>query len=127
MAKAIVVCKEIQAGANKGAPDVGTGYSGFVYIGNLPGAYAIYVITGSGAQLTVIDQHANTVGGLLVTGAGRWAELDVAVPAGLRTKINAYRQAQGLGNIGVNTTLLQVVRFAANHFDYGTHDVWDGS
>lgn len=126
--KAVVICKEIlTVGASKGAPDIGTGYNGFVQIGNLPGAYAIYIITGSGAQLTTIDGHANTIGGLVVTASGpRWPELDQQIPAGLRTKINTYRQAQGQGNIPVNTTLLQVVRFAANHFDFGNFDVWDG-
>lgn len=124
--KAALICKEIQAGADKGRPDVGTGYSGFVYVGPLPGSYAIYIITGTGAQLTTIDGHANTVGGLVVTNGGRWSQLDVPIPAGLRTKINTYRQAQGQSAIPASATLLQVIRFAASHFDWGTHDVWDG-
>lgn len=126
--KAAIICKEILAGANKGAPDIGTGYNGFVHIGNLPGAYAIYIITATGAQLTTIQAHVNCVGGLLVTDSGvRWPELDQAIPAALRTKINVYRTNQGLSTIPANTTLLQVVRFAANHFDFGLFDVFDGS
>lgn len=129
--KAIIICREIQSGASKGAPDIGTGYSGFVFVGNLPGAYAVYVIVATGPQLAAIQVHANCVGGLLVTERNgedriRPAELDVPVPAALRTKINTYRQANGQGNIPASTTLLQVVRFAANHFEWGSHDVWDG-
>lgn len=125
MPKAIVICREILSGTGKGRPDVGTGWRGFVYVGTLPGAYAVYIITGTGPQLTAIDAHANTIGGLLVTGSERWAELDVAIPTALRTKINTYRTAQGLSTIPASTTLLQVLRFAANHYDYGNFDVTD--
>lgn len=129
--KAIGILKEVQSGALKGTPDVGTpgvDYSAFVHIGDLPGAYACVVICGTGAQLLAIQNHANCVLGLQVTEAGvRWSELDVPVPAGIRTKINTYRQAQGQGNIPASTTLLQVVRVAANNFDWGTHDVFDGN
>lgn len=126
MAKAAVICKEIQNGASKGAPDIGTGYRGFVHVGNLPGAYAVYIITGSGAQLTGIDGHANTVGGALVTGDGvRWSQLDEPLEAGLRTKLNAWLTAREMPTVGPNFTLLQLVRRAAAHFDYGTHDVFD--
>jgi hypothetical protein len=48
------------------------------------------------------------------------------ISAALRSKINTYRQANGQGNIPAGTTLLQVVRFAANHFDgSGNFDVFD--
>lgn len=128
MAKAIIICREIQTvGVTKGAPDIGTGYGGWVYIGNLPGAYAVYVIVGTGPQLTAIDAHVNTIGGLLVTNGGiRWSQLDVAIPVALRTKINVYRANNSLGPIPANATLLQVVRIAASHFDWGSHDVFDG-
>lgn len=129
MAKALVICKEIQSGASKGAPDVGTGYSGFVHIGNLPGAYAAYVITGTGAQLLAIQGHANFLVGVQVTEAGvRWSELNATLPAGVRTTINNWRQANGQSNISVGTTWLQVFKFAANHFDLsGNFDVFDGN
>lgn len=128
--KAIVICKEIQSGASKGAPDVGTGYRGFVQIGQLPGAYCAYVITGTPAQLAAIDAHANTLVGAPVTeaaGAEKWAELKVQLPAGVRTKINTYRANNGQGPIPVNTTWLQVIRQAAPHFDFGNFDVGDDS
>lgn len=129
MAKAVVICKEIQSGASKGAPDIGTGYRGFVQVGQLPGAYCAYVVTGTPAQLSAIDAHANTLVGALVTeaeGSEKWAELKVQLPAAVRTKINTWRQANGQGNIPVNTTWLQVIRFAANHFDgVGNFDVFD--
>ena len=129
MAKAIVICKEVQAGATKGAPDIGTGYSGWVYVGNLPGAYAAYVIAATGAQLTTIQAHANCVGGALITEDGvKWQQMNEPISAASRTKINTYRQAQGQSNIPAGTTLLQVVRFAAKHFDgLGNFDVWDGN
>lgn len=129
--KAIAILKEVQSGANKGQPDVGTpgvDYSGFVHIGDLPGAYACVVICGIGAQLLAIQSHPNCVCGVQATEAGvRWSELDVPVPAGIRTKINKWRQANGQGNIPAGTTLLQVVRAAANHFDWGSHDCFDSS
>lgn len=128
MAKAVAIIKELPSGANKGAPDIVTPYSGFVYIGPLPGAYAIYVIAATGAQLTSIQLEANCIGGLLITDTGvRWPELDQAIPAGLRTKINTYRTGQGLGSIPAGTTLFQVARFAANIFDFGLYDVFDGN
>ena len=127
--KAVVICKEVQAGATKGRPDIGTDWGGFVHIGNLPGAYAIYIIVGTGLQLATIDAHVNCVGGLQITDIGvRWPEMRQAIPAALRTKINTYRIAQGQSTIPAGTTLLQVARFAANHFDgLGNFDVWDGS
>lgn len=121
MPKAVTICKK---DAN-GAPDIGTGWQRWVYVGDLPGQYAVYIIVGSGAQLTTIQAHANCVGGLQVTNGARWAELDQPVPAALRTKINAYRATQGQGPIGAGVTLLQVIRFAAATFDWGTHDVFD--
>lgn len=130
MAKALVICKEVQSGADKGKPDVGTGYTGFVYVGNLPGAYAVYIITASAGQLVTIQANPNCVGGALVTernGQDRVkpVELDVPVPAPLRTKINTYRQAQGQAAIPANTTLLQLIKQAENRFEWGTHDVYD--
>ena len=127
MAKALVICKEIQSGASKGAPDIGTGYSGFVYVGNLPGAYAAYVITGTGAQLLAIQGHANFLVGVQVTeGADRWAELRATLPAGVRAQINNWRSNNGQGPVPAGTTWLQVIRFAANHFDLaGNFDVFD--
>lgn len=127
--KALAILKEVQVGANKGQPDVGTGWTSFVHIGDLPGAYAAVVICGTGAQLLAISLHANCIFGLQVTSDGvRWSELDVAVPAAIRTKINTWRAANSLAPIGAGTTLLQVVKFAANHFDgNGNFDVWDSA
>jgi hypothetical protein len=125
-AKAIVICKEVQSGASKGSPDLTTAMSGWVMVGDLPGAYAIYVIAATGAQLTSIQAEANCVGGALITDAGvRWPELDVAIPSALRTKINNYLTANSQPTLGAGVTLLQVARKAANNFDYGTHDVFD--
>lgn len=132
MPKAIVICKEVQSGASKGVPDIGTGYSGFVQIGQLPGAYCAYVITGSAAQLAAIQVHANTLVGAVVTeaeGVERWAELKVQLPVAVRTKINTWRANNGQGSIPVNTTWLQVIKFAANHFDNAAanFDVFDAT
>lgn len=123
MAKGIAICRT----DSSGGPNIGTGWHRWVKVGDLPGQYAVYVIVGSGPQLIAIDAHQNCVAGLQVTGAGRWPELDLPVPAGLRTRINAYRATQGQGPIGAGVTLLQVMRGAAAAFDWGTHDVWDGA
>lgn len=126
--KAIVICKETLAGPTKGAPDLTTPYSGFVYVGNLPGAYAIYIITATGAQLTAIQAEPNCVGGALITEDGvKWSQMNEPISAGLRTKINTFRANNGQTAIPADTTLLQVVRFAAAHFDgLGNFDVFDG-
>lgn len=129
--KAIVICKEIQSGSSKGAPDIGTGYSGFVHIGSLPGSNAIYVITGTNAQLTTIEAHSNTVGGLVITegeSVGKWPEMNQAIPETLRTKINVWLTSQGRATLPAGTTLLTVARLAAAHFDgLGNFDVFDGN
>lgn len=132
MSKAIVICKETQSGASKGAPDVGTGYSGWVYVGTLPGSTAIYLITGTSAQLTTILGHANTVGGLNVSedeAAGKWPQMNQAISSTLRTKINTWLTSQGRATLPAGATLLQVARLAADHFtpDGSTFDVWDGA
>lgn len=128
MAKAIVLCKEIQNGASKGAPDIGTSYRGFVYVGNLPGAYAVYIITGSGAQLTAIQTHANCVGGALVTESGgvKWGKMNEPISQALLDKINTWRAARKLATVDASTTLKQVAKWAASHFDgQGNFDVFD--
>jgi hypothetical protein len=127
MPKAVAICRAITSGVDVGAPNIGNGWQRWVRVGDLPGAYAVFIIVGTAAQLTAIQANANCVGGILVTaGPDRWAELDQPVPAALRTKINAYLTAQGQPTIGVNVTLLQVIRKAAAEFDWQTHDVWDG-
>jgi hypothetical protein len=129
MAKALGIIKETQAGPSKGAPDLSVPYSGFVYVGPLPGNYAVYVITGTGAQLTAIQADANCVAGALITEDGvKWPEMNQPVPAGIRTKINTYRANQGLAPIGAGVTLKQVAQAAAAHFDgAGNFDVYDGN
>ncbi len=126
--KAIVIARAIASGPDAGAPNIGNGWHRWVRVGDLPGAYAVFVIVATGAQLTAIQANANCVGGIFVTGEGiRWAELDQPVPTALRTKINTYLTAHSQPTIGVNVTLLQVMRKAAADFDWGTHDVWDGT
>lgn len=121
--KAVAIIKK----DSQGAPDIGTGWDRWVWIGDLPGNYAVYIIVGTGAQLTAIQANANCIGGLVVTNNGsRWAELDQAIPTSLKNKINAYRASQGQGNIGAGTTLLQVIQVAAATFDWGITDCWDG-
>src|SRR5690348_2734201 len=96
--KSVAICKI----DSNGAPDVGTGFDRWARVeGNLPGNYGIFIIVGTGAQLTAIQANSNCIGGLVVTSSGqvRWPELDVAIPSGLRTKINNYRTAQGLSTI----------------------------
>lgn len=125
--KALAICKETQSGPQKGSPDLSVPYHGFVFVGNLPGAYAAYIITGTGAQLTAINADPNCVAGVLITESGaRWPEMDQPVPAGMRTRINTYLTAQGRPTIGAGVTLKQVAQQAAAHFDgLGNFDVDD--
>lgn len=127
MAKALAIIKETQVGANKGAPNLSVPYKGFVHVGDLPGSYAVYLITGTGAQLTAINADANCVAGVLVTESGpKWPEMDQPVPAGMRTRINNYLTSQGRPNIGAGVTLKQIAQQAAAHFDgAGNFDVDD--
>jgi len=125
MAKAIAVIKA----DSTGAPDIGTGWHRWVWVGDLPGAWAFYIIVGTGPQLTAIDAHANTGWGMVVTsdGTNRWPQLDQAIPAGARTRLNTFLSARGLPTAPAGTTLLQVIRRGAAKYDWGLTDVWDGA
>lgn len=122
--KAVVICRA----DNDGAPDIGTGWHRWAHVGDLPGAYAIYIVVASGVQLTAIEAMPGVVGGAVVSnGSVRWSQLDEPLQPALRTKLNTWLTNRGLPTVGSNFTLLQLVRRAASEFDYGTHDVWDGA
>jgi hypothetical protein len=95
------------------------------------GNWGAYLISGTGAQLQAIDGLSGVVGICAVTEDDdvRWAELDGAIGAAVRTKINNWLEARELPAIPAGWSLRQVVlaiyRRFNDRFDLGWFDVAD--
>lgn len=98
-----------------GLPDIDlvtTPVSGGYLLCGKAGIWGVYMFSGTGPELTAINNLSQVVGIVAVTESGdiRWAELEDVIPAGTRTKINTWLTARGYSTIPVGWTGRQVVQ-----------------
>ncbi len=96
-----------------GKPDIdltATPIAGYVLCDQI-GNQGAYLFSGTTAQLIDLNALPQVVGivGVTETGATRWVELDNAIAAGVRTKLNTWLTARGYLNIPVGWTYRRVI------------------
>lgn len=132
MAKAIAIVKMKTGALTRGQLDAGAAGSAvnFVHCGvNLPGSYQAYIVTGTGAQLTAISNHANFVAGQQIQKNGEvwsWADSRTAIAEGALTKINNYLTANGHKAMTTQNSILDLLRVFKPDYEPGQDDVFDG-
>lgn len=132
MAKALVIVKMKTGALTRGQIDVPQGVS-FVHDGSviLPGNYKLFVITGTGAQLTAVSQHANFLVGQQIIknadGSYNWADAQTAIAPGAITTINTFLVANGHTALQASDNIVTLVRKFQPEYEPGTCDVFDGS
>ena len=107
-------------------------YHGFVRLARV-GDWAVYLVSGTGAQLLAIDALPNVIGICAVTESGtvKWAELDANMALAVRTKLSAWLTARGYPTIPTGWTnrkvLVEVAKRMDAKFDLGFFDVADAT
>jgi len=107
-------------------------YHGFVRLARI-GDWAVYLVSGTGAQLLAIDALPNVIGICAVTESGdvKWGELDANIALAVRTKLNTWLTARGLPTIPAGWTnrkvLVEVAKRMDERFDLGFFDVADAT
>lgn len=125
MPKAIAIVK-MKTDANRGVPDVPVNVN-FVHCGvDLPGSYKAMIVTGTGAQLTAISNHANFVAGQQIQKNGEvwaWEDSRTAITQGASTKINNYLTAHGHAPMTAQNSILDLLRVFRPDYEPGQDDV----
>src|SRR5512135_3478277 len=113
---------------NGGVPAVdttATPYNGHVLVGQI-GNWGAYLVSGTNAQLQALAALPNVYPICMLTQAGnvKWAELDNAVTAAMRTKLNTWLTNQGQATIPAGWTNRQIVMAVFKRFknDYNLDD-----
>jgi hypothetical protein len=131
MAKALVIAKMKTGALTRGQIDVPQGVN-FVHDGSviLPGNYKLFVITGTGAQLTSVSQHANFLVGqqilIKADGSYDWENAHTAIAPGAITTINTWLVANGHTPLQAGDNIVTLVRKFQPDYEPGTCDVFDG-
>lgn len=109
---------------------VATPYHGYVLCDQVAG-WGAYLVSGTPAQLSAIDQLAHVYGICAVTESGdvKWAELDGVCSEAVRTRLNTWLANRGYPTIPAGWTYRQIVRAVYQrvntHFDLDRFDVAD--
>lgn len=133
MAKAICIVKMKTGAQTRGQLDAGAAGSAvnFEHCGvDLPGNYQAYIVTGTGAQLTAITQHANFVAGQQIQKNGEvwaWADSRTKIAAGALTKINTYLVANGHEAMTAQNSIVDLLRVFKADYEPGQDDVFDAN
>lgn len=129
MPKAIIVVKMKTGATTRGQLDAGTAGDAvnFVHCGvDLPGAYQAYIVTGTGAQLTSISNHANFLVGQQIQKNGEvwaWEDSRTAIAPGAATTINTWLQNNGYEPLTAQDSILDLLRIFAPDYEPGQDDV----
>lgn len=112
-----------------GAPNVNflnTPINGYVLAAGPFGNYGLYLVSGTGAQLTALNALSNVWGLVAMDDSGdvRWSQLDNVIAAGVRTKLNQFASARGWPNVPAGWTYRQVLTWLVNKFKRDNDD-WD--
>jgi len=97
------------------------------------GEWGLYLLAGTGAQLSALNALPEVVGIVAVTESGetKWAELDGVIAAGVRTRLNAWLSARGHPTIPEDWTYRRVVeavfKRAHERFDLNSFDLAESS
>jgi len=126
MAKAFCV-----SAVSNGVPDFsGLPCSGNVLLAITPNrAWGLYIVTGTGGQLTAINALPTVYALCLVTAGGsHWPELEDVISAGVRTRFNQWLTNRGYPTIPAGWTYRQTitavcVRLNPNHRNIEDNDV----
>jgi hypothetical protein len=105
-----------------GMPNVNftsTPVKGFSLAANLPGQWGLYLFSGTVAQLTALNALIQVYGLCAMTESDtvRWAELDIVISSGIRTKINTWLTARGYPTVPAGWTYRQVVQKVYEHMN----------
>lgn len=129
MTKAICIVKMKTGATDRGQLDAGAAGAAvsFVHCGvNLPGNYQAYIVTGTGAQLTAITQHANFVAGQQISKSGEvyaWADSRTKIAAGALTRINGWLTNNGREALTAQDSILDLLRVFKPDYAPGQDDV----
>lgn len=132
MAKALVIAKMRTGALTRGQIDVPQGVN-FVHDGSviLPGNYKLFVITGTGAQLTNVSNHANFLVGQQIVknenGSYDWENARTAIAPGAITTINTWLVANGHTALQAGDNIVTLVRKFQPDYEPGTCDVQDSN
>jgi len=127
--KAIIIAKMKTGALTRGQFDAGAAGDAvnFVHCGvDLPGNYQAYIVTGTGAQLTAISQHANFVAGQQISKNGEvyaWEDSRTAIAPGAATEINTWLVANGHEPLTAQDSILDLLRIFAPDYEPGQDDV----
>lgn len=130
MAKALAVVKMRTGALTRGQIDVPQGVN-FVHDGSviLPGNYKLFVITGTGAQLTNVSNHANFLVGQQIikneNGSYDWENARTAIAPGAITTINTWLVANGMTPLVQGDNIVTLVRKFQPDYEPGSCDVAD--
>lgn len=129
MAKAMAIIKMRQT-VNRGAIDANIAGLSWVHCSDvdLPGAYKAFVVTGTGAQLTALSNHANFLVGQQIRRNGdmdAWEDARTAIAAGAATRINTWLTANGYPAMTAQGTLLDLIQLFVPGYVPGQDDVAD--
>lgn len=133
MAKAIVIVRMKTGAQDRGQLDAGAAGDAvsFVHCGvNLPGNYQAYIVTGTGAQLTAISNHANFVAGQQISKSGEvwaWQDSRTKIAAGALTKNNTWLVANGHKALTAQNSIVDLLRVFAPGYEPGQDDVFDAA
>jgi len=136
MPKALIIAKVKTAALERGRPDLDDSGIAFVHCSSafLPGDYQAFVVTGTGAQLTAISNHANFVVGQQITKqtdefgsvSWNWDDGRIAI-SGQQTvnKINNYLTNNGLQPLQAGDSVVTLIQRFNPGFVPGDYDVAD--
>ncbi len=116
-----------QIGGSPQLDPVVTPYRGYS-LGGQAGNWGLYVLSGTGPQLTAINALAQVIGLVTVTGTGvlRWPELDSVVTTTIRTRVNTWVAARGWPTIPAGWTYRQIVQAILQRMGFDDSlRIWD--
>lgn len=113
-----------------GNPDIErmvTPVSGWALVFQINANWGVYLVSGTGAQLTALNATTPVTGICNVTEGAttRWVELDDVVAAGVRTKLNTRLTALGKATIPAGRTNRQILQAVHGYFNNNVGRAFD--
>lgn len=112
-----------------GNPDIDlnvTPVAGWALAFQISANWGVYLVSGTGAQLTALNVTVPVTGICNVTeNTTRWAELDDVAAAGVRTKLNTRLAALGKATIPAGRTNRQILQAIHGYFNNNVKRIFD--